>query len=118
MLMGHAVGPGRELRDIAYRGHAVGTDISADVHPDIAAQTKDGAIHAKRDLKIAFGLARVANCHKMLAAVLNPFHRAAELAGGKGDQKILRIEFAARAKTATDVVLDIVDGLLGKSHHP
>src|SRR4051794_32578494 len=114
--MGHAVGPCCELRDIAHRGHAVGTDISADVHPDIAAQTKDGAIPVERDLEITFGLTRVANGHKMLAAVLNPFYWAAELAGGEGDQKILRIEFAARAKAATNIVLDIVDCPLWKSH--
>ena len=55
--------------------------------------------------------------HEMLAAVLDPFHRPAELAGGERDQEILRIEFAARAEAAADVVFDIVDRRLRQPHH-
>ncbi len=57
------------------------------------------------------------NRHEMLAPILHPFDRAAELAGRKGDQKILRIELAARPEAAADVELEIVDRLLGQSHH-
>ena len=53
--------------------------------------------------------------HQMLAAVLGPFHRAADVARRERNQKILRIEFAARAKAAADVVLDHVDGIDGEA---
>ena len=52
---------------------------------------------------------------QVLAAVLDPFHRAAELARRERDQEILRIELAAHAEAAADVVLDHGDGVFGKS---
>src|SRR5262249_35838375 len=56
------------------------------------------------NLQFAFRLARVIGGGKMLAAVFDPFDRPAGEARGERDQKILGIEFAARAKTAADVV--------------
>ncbi len=53
--------------------------------------------------------------HQLLAAVLGPFHRTADVARRERNQKILRIELAARAKTAADVVLDHVDGIVGET---
>ena len=112
-----AIRPGGELRDIAHRRHAVRPHIGADVDPDVAAQAEDRAVAVERDLEIAFGLARMGDRHEMLAAVLDPFHRMAVLARGEGDQEILRVELAARAETAADVVFDIVDRLLRQIHH-
>ena len=117
MQVRDAIRPGGELRDIAHRRHAVRAHIGADVDPDVAAQAEDGAVAVERDLEIAFGLARMGDRHEMLAAVLDPFHRPAEFAGREGDQEILRIELAARAKAAADVVLDIVDRLFRQIHH-
>ena len=105
------------MRDVAHRRHAVRPHIGADVAPDVAAQPENGAVAVERDLDIAVGLARVRDRHEMLAPVLDPFHRMAELARREGDQKILRIELAARAEAAADVVLDVVDGLLRQPHH-
>ena len=51
----------------------------------------------------------------MLAAVLGPFHRPADVARRERDQEILRIELAARAEAAADVVLDHVDGIVGEA---
>ena len=86
-------------------------------HPDVAAQPEDRAVAVERDLEIAFGLARMGDRHEMLAPVLDPFHRTAELARRERDQKILRIELAARAEAAADVVLDVVDRLFRQPHH-
>ena len=41
--------------------------------------------------------------HQMLAPVLIHFHRAAEAERGETNQDILRIDFAAHTKPATDV---------------
>ena len=67
------------------------------------------------DLDVAFGLARMVHRHQVLAAVLGPFHRPADMAGGERDEEILRIELAARAEAAADVVLHHVDRALRAS---
>jgi len=115
--VGNAVRAGGELRGVAHRGHAVGTHIGADIHIDVAAQAEDAAVPVECHLDLAFGLARMSDGHEMLAPILHPFDRTAELAGRKGDQKILRIELAARPEAAADVEFEIIDRLLGKSHH-
>src|SRR3954454_21984239 len=46
---------------------------------------------------------------QMLAAILDPLYRPAAEARRKRDQKVLRIEFAARAEAAADVVLHHAD---------
>src|SRR5215470_18160624 len=55
--------------------------------------------------------------HEMLAPVLNPFDRMAELARRERDQEILWIELAARPKATANVILDIVDRFLRQPHH-
>jgi len=82
----------------------------------VAAQAQDGAVAPAGDLDIAGCLARVVDGHQVLAAVLGPLHRPAAMARRERDQKIFRIEFAARAKAAADVVLDHVDGVFGEPH--
>src|SRR5438105_1628508 len=99
------IGPGGELRDIANGRHAVRPDIGADVAPDVATQAKDRAVAIERDLEVTLGFARMRDGHEMLAPVLDPFDRVAELARRERHQKIFRIELAACAKAATDVIL-------------
>ncbi len=111
------VRPGGELRHVAHRRHAVGPHIGADIDPDISAQTDDRAVTVERDLEIALGLARMRDRHEVLAAVLDPFDRPPVFAGGESDQEVLRIEFAAGAEAAADVVFDVIDCLLGEAHH-
>jgi hypothetical protein len=52
----------------------------------------------------------------MLAAVLDPFDRAPGKSRRKRDQKILGIEFAARAEAAADIVFHHPDRALGQAH--
>ena len=96
---------------------AIGADIGAHVAVDVAAQAEDGAIARARDLEVAVDLARVIGRHQMLAAILDPFDRAADMAGRERDEEILGIELAAHAEAAADVELDHVDGMLGKPQH-
>src|SRR5258707_9885117 len=53
----------------------------------------------------------------MLAAILDPFDRTADMARRERDEKILGIELAAHAEAAADIDLDHVDGMLGQSQH-
>jgi hypothetical protein len=50
---------------------------------------------------------------QMFAAILDPLHRPAGEARRERDQEVLRIEFAARAEAAADVVLHHADGAFG-----
>ncbi len=113
--IGNAIGARHELRDVAGADSAVGAHIGAHVDEGVAAQTEDGAVAGAGDLDVARRLAGMVHGHQMLAAVLDPFYRAADVTRRERDQKILRIELAARAKTAADVVLDHVDGIDGKA---
>ena len=54
---------------------------------------------------------------EMLAAILDPLDRTAEAARRERDEIILRIELAARAEAAADIVFDVVHRLLGQLHH-
>ena len=94
---------------------AIGAQIGADVGIGVPAQRQDGAVAVAGDLEVAFDVARVVGCEQMLAPVLDPFHRPADKARRERNQKILRIEFAAHAEAAADVVLDHADGLLGQA---
>ena len=47
----------------------------------------------------------------MLAAVVDPAHWPPYVAGGKRDQEILRIEFAAGAKPAADIIFPLAGSL-------
>ena len=52
---------------------------------------------------------------QVLAAVLDPFHRAVELSRRERNQEIFRVELAAHAEATADVGLDHGDGVLGKT---
>ena len=42
---------------------------------------------------------------QMLAAILDPFHRSIDFASRERNEEIFGVEFAAHAKTATDIEL-------------
>ena len=108
-LVRNAIGPGEHLRDVARGGRTVGADVGALIGDRAAAQRQDRAVAVASDLQLAFGVARVVGGSEMLAAVLDPLHRTAGEARRERDQEVLRIEFAARAEAAADVVLDHAD---------
>jgi hypothetical protein len=108
----HAIGPGHELRDVARADRAVGTHIGAHVGVGMAAQPEDGAVALAGDFDIDLRLAGVVHGHQVLAPVLDPLHRTVAETRGKWNEEILRIEFAARAEAAADIVLHHLDGFL------
>src|SRR5581483_9649043 len=91
---------------------AIGADIGAHVAKNLAAQAEDRAVASARDLQLAIDLARMVDGEQMLAPVLDPFHRAVDLARGKWNQKVLRIEFTAHAEAAADVEFDHINRAL------
>ena len=107
----HAIRPGQELADVARADRAVGAHVGAHVVVDGAAQRQDGAVARAGDLDVGRGLARVVHRHQILAPVLGPLHRAVDEARRERDQEIFRVELAARAVAAADVVLDHLDRL-------
>ncbi len=48
-MIGHAIGAGGELRDVAHRRHAVRPHIGADIDLDVAAHAEDHAVAVERD---------------------------------------------------------------------
>src|SRR4029079_15167981 len=81
------------------------------------AQADNRPVAPAGNFEFAVEFARVVGCLHMLETVFDPFDGTAELARGKWDQKILRIEFATHAKSAADVELDQVDGAFRHLHH-
>ena len=112
----HAIRAREELRDVARRDRAVGAHVGAHVDPRRAAQRDDPAVALAQDLDLAVHLARVIRREQVLAAILGPFHRAAEAPRGEGNEEILGIELAAHAEAAADVGLEHVDAVLGQVH--
>ncbi len=53
---------------------------------------------------------------EVLAAILDPFDRPAGEARRERDEKIFRVEFAARAEASADVVFHHPDRALGQLH--
>src|SRR5262249_12880230 len=103
--VGNAVRAGEHLRDVAGGGRTVGADVGALVGGGAAAQRSNRAVPLAGDLELAFGVAGMIGGGEMLAAILDPLHRTAGQARRERDQEILRIELAARAEAAADVVL-------------
>jgi hypothetical protein len=112
----NAIGPRHELRDVACTDGAVGAHIGAHVDEGMAAQAENGAVAPAGNLDVARRLARMVYRHQMLATVLGPFHRPADVTRCERDEKILRIKLATCAEAAADVVLHHVDGVLGEAH--
>ena len=108
--MWNAVGPGEHLRDIAGGRRPIGADIGALIGVGAPAQREDRAVLVARDLQFAFGITGMIGGEQMLAPILDPLHRPAAEARRERDQEVLRIELAARAEAAADVVLHHADG--------
>jgi hypothetical protein len=113
----NAVRAGQELRRLRRHHPAVGADIGAHVAVDVAAQAEDDPVARAGDLDVAVDLARVVGRHQVLAAILDPFHRPADVAGRERNQEILGIELAAHPEAAADVGLDHVDRALRQPEH-
>ena len=113
--VGNAVGPREHLRNVARSGRPVGADVCALVAPGMAAQGKDRTVAVARDLQLAGGLAGMVGGEEMLSAVFDPLDRPAAETGGKRDEKVFGIEFAACAEAAADVILDHADRAFGQS---
>jgi hypothetical protein len=62
-------------------------------------------------------LSRMVDREKVLAAILDPLHRATQAPGQVGDQEVFGIEFSARAEAAPDVRLREVDPRLVDPQH-
>ena len=114
----NTVGPGQHLRDVARGGRTVGADVGALVGVGLPAQREDGTVRLAGDLQLALGVAGVIGGGEMLAAILDPLHRSARAASGERDEKILRVELAARAEAAADVVFHHADGPFRQSNLP
>src|SRR5215472_17987315 len=102
--MGNAIGAGEHLREIARGGRAVGADVGALIGPGVAAQRPDRAIRVAGDLKLAISIAGMIGGAEVLAAILDPFDGPAGEARRERNQKIFRVEFAARAEASAHVV--------------
>ena len=113
----NTVRPRQKLRGLGRYHTAVGADVGAHVGVDMAAHAEDGPIALACDLELAIDFARMVGCGQVLAAVFDPFHRPTDMAGCERDEKILRVEFAAHAKTAANVDLDHVDGIFADAQH-
>ena len=114
--MRNAIWPAENLRDIACRGRPIGADVGALIGQRVAAQRADGPVFVAGDFQLAFCLAGMIGGGEMLAAVLDPFDWPAGEAGRERNQKILRVEFTARAEAAADVVFHHPDRALGQVH--
>src|SRR5207245_2052981 len=99
---------GEALRQGARRDQPIGTDIGPQVDEHVAAQAEDRAIAAAGDLDLAIRLARMVHRRQMLAPVLEPADRAANMPRRERDQEVLGIELAPGAKPAANIVLDQV----------
>ena len=104
----HAIGAAEALRERARRDQPVGADIGAKIDKYLTPQSEDRAVIAAGDLDLAIRLARMVHRGQVLAPVLDPANRAADMPCRKRDQKILGIELAARTETAADIALDQV----------
>ena len=77
--------------------------VSADVVDQPAANAADAAIGVSRDLDRPILIALLRRIGEMLAAVLNPFHRAAQQGRGGDRGDVLGIDAQLWAKPAADV---------------
>ena len=100
---------GEELRRVAHRGHAIGAHIGTDIDMQRTAHGQNAAGGIKCHRHVRLGFTRVPRGHEMLATILDPFDRAIEAAGRKGEQKILGIELTASTEPATDVIFNVID---------
>ena len=110
----HHVGAGeRGRRD--ERHDDAPRQVGAGVVQHGAAQAEDFAVAVDRDRDLPVLVALLRRRQEMLAAVLLPFHRPAELDGGGRDHRLLRIERRLGAEAAADERRDHADRFRGRA---
>ena len=80
----------------------MGARIAAHVEQNLGVHRHDRAVFFHADFYPVILLARLVHGFEIFRAVFDPANRFAKMPGGEGNQKIFRIEFAARAKAAAD----------------
>ena len=81
----------------------VGAHIGALVVPELVVEGEDAALGVECGADLVALLARMVGADEMLAAVLDPFHRAREPHRRDADQHVLGIDLAANAEAAADM---------------
>src|SRR5262249_28911689 len=71
---------------------SIGTDIGPEIDEHLAAHAEDRAVAAAGDLDLAIRLARMVHRRQVLAPVLEPADRSADMARGERDQEVLGID--------------------------
>ena len=95
----------------------MGAHISALVVKEFAVDGEEPAGSVDRGAHAVMLLARVIGGDQMLAAVLDPFHRAIEPQRAKTGEHVLGIEFAAYAEAAAGMTLVQMHGGGRQSEH-
>ena len=111
------VGAGEHAHGAPHHAGAVGAHIGALVVEEFVVDAEQAPIlvHGRADA-VAL-LARMVGRDQVLAAVLDPFHRAAEALGGDQHQNVLRIKLAAHAEAAAGVAFMQVNLRRRKPEH-
>ena len=105
----HAVRSRNKSADHHGDADGVGAQIGALVVPELVVDREDVSVAIHRGPDPVGLFARMVGADQVLAAVLDPFHRAAKPHRGDADQYILRIKLAANAETAADMGLVQMD---------
>ena len=112
-----AIRAGQKLRRFRRHHSPAGTDIGSHVAMDVTAQRKDDALAGGGDLEVAVHLARVVGGDEVLAAILDPLDRPADMTRCERNEEVLGIKFAADAKPSADIDFDQVDRVFGHRQH-
>ena len=103
---GHAVRPRQHAAGHHGDAGGVGAHIGAVVVIDHVVDGEDFALVGAGRPDVVMLVARMVGGDQVLAAVLDPFHRALEPHRGDADQNVLGIELAADAEAAADMRLE------------
>ncbi len=98
----HHVGAAQRRRRVVRQVHVL-QRIGAEVVQQAPAQAENAAIVRRGDLHLPILVALLDRGEEMLAAVLDPGHRALQKLRGSGDRDVLRIDAELRAEAAADI---------------
>ena len=99
----HPIGAGQNARRHVHDSCGMRAHIGALVVEIEVVDGEDDAVGIDRGADLVQLLARMIGGDQMLAAVLDPFHRAIEFFCGDADQHVLGIKLAADAEAAADM---------------
>jgi hypothetical protein len=109
-----AIGTG-EVRNRVVN-HATADRIErADIGQEMVAIGDNPAVIVKTDLQVMNLVAGMAGAHEMLAPILDPFHRPADLARQKRNQQILGIDVPFYTEAAAYVRCNAANARLGNT---